>query len=101
MEKDEFKIICINDTVGIGNPPIGDTIFKFSVFDINIYEYNYGVHDPFRCIYGDEEYLRITYRTCSIIGNSIAGLYKKSDFMRLSDYIMENRNKIIDQILVK
>ena len=84
MEKDEFKIICINDTVGIGNPPIGDTIFKFSVFDININNYEYG-----------KEYLRI------VIGNSIMGLYKKSDFMRLSDYIMENRNKIIDQILVK
>ena len=83
MEKDEFKIICINDTVGIGNPPTGGTIFKFSVFDISIRDYEYG-----------REYLRI------VIGISIMGLYKKSDFMRLSDYIMENRNKIIDQILV-
>lgn len=40
------------------------------------------------------DYLRLLHDDKWIIG-----LYYKSDFMKLSDYIIENRNKIIDQIL--
>ena len=82
MRKEEFKIICINDTTAICS---GLVVYKLSVFDINIYEYNRdgpkGIH------------LRLR------IPNIGHDLFYKKDFMELSDYIMENRKRTIDQIL--
>lgn len=82
MRKEEFKIVCINDTTAIGG---GTVIYKLSVFDINIYEYNRDGPKG--------NYLRLH------IPNVGHGTFYRKDFMKLSDYISEKRSQLIDQLL--
>lgn len=77
MRKEEFKIICINDTNGITGKLL---VKRLSIFYINIYEYNR--EGP------KSNYLRLTIRNQT-------DLYYRRDFMKLSDY----RNQQIGQIL--